>query len=296
MGWAHAQCNLKQRALNFTPVFAHNLANYDLHHVILALKSSNERNTFSIIPSTSEKFISLQIGVYIKSRQNRKGVWINEYEYIRLLDSFKFMHSSLDKLVQNLPHDQFKMLEDHFGKWPRSSVDQLKQKGSFPYCYIDSFEKLDEVELPPREKWTNSLQQYEVTVTEAEYARALEVFELFNGRNIGDYYNLYLTTDVFLLATVVLCFRKVCYETYGLDCCQYYTASNLSGDAMLKICKPDLELLAEREHLDMVENLIRGVVSSMFAKRLCKANNKFMPDYKPKQQSTFILMIDANNL
>ena len=34
----------------------------------------------------------------------------------------------------------------------------------------------------------------------------------------------------------------------------------------------------------------------MFAKRLCKAINKFMPDYKPKQQSTFILMIDANNL
>ena len=206
------------------------------------------------------------------------------------------MHSSLDKLVQNLPHDQFKMLEDHFGKWPRSSVDQLKQKGSFPYCYIDSFEKLDEVELPPLEKWTNSLQQYEVTVTEAEYARALEVFELFNCRNIGDYYNLYLTTDVFLLATVVLCFRKVCYETYGLDCCQYYTASNLSGDAMLKICKPDLELLTEREHLDMVENLIRGGVSSVFAKRLCNSNNKFMPDYKPKQQSTFILMIDANNL
>ena len=118
IGLAHAQCNLKRRTLNFTPVFAHNLANYDLHHVILALKSSIERNTFSIIPSTSEKFISLQIGVYIKSRQNRKGVWINEYEYIRILDLFKFMHSSLDKLVQNLPHDQFKMLEDQFGKWP----------------------------------------------------------------------------------------------------------------------------------------------------------------------------------
>ena len=177
----------------------------------------------------------------------------------------------------------------------RSSVDQLKQKGSFPYCYIDSFEKLDEVELPTREKRTNSLQQYEVTATEAEYARAIEVFELFNCRNIGDYYNLYLTTDVFLLATVVLCFRKLFYETYGLDCCQYYT-SNLSGDAMLKICRPHLELHTEREHLDMVENLKRGGVSSVLAKRLCKANNKFMPDYKPKQQSTFILMIDNNNL
>ena len=93
------------------------------------------------------------------------------------------MHASLNKLVLNFPHDQFKMLEDHFGKWPQSSVDQLKQKSSFHYCYIKPFEKQDEVELPPREKWTNGLQQYAVTVTEAEYAREVEVFELFNCRN-----------------------------------------------------------------------------------------------------------------
>ena len=52
---------------------------------------------------------------------------------------------------------------------------------------------------------------------------------------------------------------------------------------MMKFCKPGSELDTEREHLDMVENLIRGGVNSVFAKRLCKANNKFMNDYKPKQ-------------
>ena len=211
------------------------------------------------------------------------------------MDSCKFMNTSLDRLVQNLPADQFNMLEQHFENWPESSVKLLKQKGSFPYCYIDNFEKLQELQLPPRNLWSNSLQQYEVTVTEDEYARAVEVFNLFKCQNIGKYYNLYLKTDVFLLAAVVLCFRKVCYETYGLDCCQYYTASNLSGDAMLKICNPELHLLTEREHLDMVESLIRGV-SSVYSKRLCRANNKFLPDYKPKNISSFIVMIDANNL
>ena len=296
LGWAHSQCNLKRRNLNFTPLFAHNLTNYDLHHVVLALQSLNEKNTISVVPSTSEKFISLQIGVHIKATQNKKGVWTNQYEYIRLLDSFKFMNASLDKLVQNLPPDQFSLLEQHFQEWPTSSVNLLKQKGSFPYCYVDSFEKLQETQLPPRDKWTNSLQQYEVTVSEDEYKRALQVFNLFSCQTIGEYYNLYLKTDVFLLAAVVLCFRQVCYDTYGLDCCQYYTASNLSGDAMLKICNPHLHLLTEREHLDMVENLIRGGVSSVYSKRLCRANNKFLPDYKPKNISSFIIMIDANNL
>ena len=238
LGWAHTFCNLKRRTINFTPVFAHNLANYDLHHVVLALQSLDEKNTISIVPNTSEKFISLQIGVYIKSTQNKKGVWHNQYEYIRLLDSFKLMNTSLDNLVQNLPSDQFTLplLEQYFQTWPESSTKLLKQKGCFPYCYIDSFEKaLEEKQLPPREKWTNSLQQFEVTVTDAEYARAIEVFNLFRCQNIGEYYNLYLKTDGFLLAAVVLCFRNVCYETYGLDCCQNYTASNLSGDAMLSL-------------------------------------------------------------
>ena len=73
----------------------------------------------------------------------------------------------------------------------------------------------------------NSLQQYQVGVTEDEYKHALEVYEKFQCETIEDYYSLYLKTDLFLLAAVMLCFRKVCYETYGLDCCQYYTASNL---------------------------------------------------------------------
>ena len=296
LGWAHAQCNLKRKILNFTPLFAHNLANYDLHHVVLALQNLNEKNTILVVPSTSEKFISLQIGVHMKTTQNKKGVWTSQYEYIRLLDSFKFMNASLDKLVQNLPANQFTLLEQHFLSRPTKSVNLLKQKGSFPYCFVDSFEKLQEAQLLPLNKWTNSLQQYEVTVSEDEYKRAIEVFNLFECRNIGDYYKLYLTADVFLLAAVVLCFRKVCYDTYGLNCCQYYTASNLSGDAMLKICNPKLHLLTEREHLDMVESLIRGGVSSVYSKRLCRANNKFLSDYKPKNISSFIIMIDANNL
>ena len=48
----------------------------------------------------------------------------------------------------------------------------LKRKGFSPYCYIDNFNKLKETTLPPREKWMNSLQQYQVSVTEDEYKHA----------------------------------------------------------------------------------------------------------------------------
>ena len=148
LGWAYSQSNLKRRNLNFAPLFAHNLTNFDLHHVVLAIQSLNEKNTISVVPSTSEQVISLQIGMHIKATQNKKGVWTNQYENIRLLNSFKFMNACLDKLVQNLPPDQFSLLEKHFQEWPTSSVNLLKQKGSFPYCYVDSFDKLQETVSP----------------------------------------------------------------------------------------------------------------------------------------------------
>ena len=88
----------------------------------------------------------------------------------------------------------------------------------------------------------------------------------------------------------------MCYETYKLDCAQYFTASNLSGDAFLRTCKADLHLLTNREHLDMAENLIKGGIASVFEKRLVSASNKFVKNYDPKQPNTFLFMIDANNL
>ena len=119
LGWAHNQCNLARISLNFIPIFAHNLSNYDLHHVILALQAMDPRNTVSIIPQTDEKYISLQIGIWIRSYKDKKGLTKNVYEYIRLLDSFKFMAASLDNLVSNLPPNQFTLLEDRFKQWPK---------------------------------------------------------------------------------------------------------------------------------------------------------------------------------
>ena len=296
LGWSHNQCNLLRRKTNFTPVFAHNLSGYDMHHVVLALEKANKNSIITIIPNTDEKFVCLQIGIRVGSKPDMNGKIKNEYEYIRLLDSYRFMNESLDKLSQNLPEDAFELLDNHFAQWPQENINLLKQKASFPYSYVDSFSKLEETKLPERELWTNSLDQFTVSVASEEYNRACEVFKKFDCKTIGEYYDIYLTTDVFLLAAAMSCFRDVCYRTYGLDCCQYFTASNLSGDAMMKVCQPNIELLTERSHLDLVENMTRGGISSVFSERICTANNKDLPYYNPSKPPAQIIMLDANNL
>ena len=60
-------------------------------------------------------------------------------------------------------------------------------------------------------------------------------------------------------------------------------------------CKAEVELLTEREHLDMIEGEVRGGVCSVY-KRKFTANNKFLPDYDSSHPLTIGFSVDANNL
>ena len=55
------------------------------------------------------------------------------------IDSMQFMNSSLDKLVKNLSDEDFKYLVEEFGS---ENLEILKQKGAYPYKYMNSFKDL----------------------------------------------------------------------------------------------------------------------------------------------------------
>ncbi|XP_072022976.1 uncharacterized protein [Amphiura filiformis] len=115
-------------------------------------------------------------------------------------------------------------------------------------------------------------------------------------KTMREYHDLYLKSDVLLLADVFENFRKVCLKNYELDPCWYYTAPGLSYDAMLKTTGVKLELLTDYDMAMMIEKGIRGGVS-MISTRHSKANNKYMgSDFDSTQKSKFIQYLDANNL
>ena len=63
------------------------------------------------------------------------------------IDSMQFMNSSLDKLVKNLSHEEFKYLVDEFGS---ENLEILKEKGAYPHEYMNSFKRFNEENLPAR--------------------------------------------------------------------------------------------------------------------------------------------------
>ena len=57
------------------------------------------------------------------------------------------MNSSLEKLVKNLSDNDFKYLTEEFGS---KNLELLKQKGAYPYEYMESFKRFGEKQLPDK--------------------------------------------------------------------------------------------------------------------------------------------------
>ena len=59
-------------------------------------------------------------------------------------------------------------------------------------------------------------------------------FKDFETKNIGEYHNLYLKSDVLLLGDVFENFRETCLNIYQLDPAKFLTAPELAWRAALK--------------------------------------------------------------
>ena len=201
----------------------------------------------------------------------RENIFPKKFE-IRFIDSFKFLQTSLANLVSNLQPSDFKNLKK---KNIKTNFSLLSRKGVYPYDYVTSINKLKETKLPPKEAFYSKL--LDEKISDEDYQHALNVWNTFNCQTLQDYHDLYLKTDVLLLADVFENFRKTCFKYYKLDPCHYYTAPGLAWDACLKVTKQELQLLKDYDMLMMFEQGIRGGISHI-SKRYAEANNKYMKD------------------
>ena len=107
---------------------------YDSHLIFCELNKFDVK--ISVIPNGLEKYMAFFL--------NKNLVFI---------DSMQFMNSSLDKLVKNLSDEDFKYLVEEFGS---ENLELLKQKGAYPYEYMNSFERFKEKKLPARKYFFSS--------------------------------------------------------------------------------------------------------------------------------------------
>ena len=221
LGWAHEKCNRGRQY--FTPVVGRNIQNYDLHHICLALNNCESTKTIKIIPSTYEKYISMTIGVLIDTITAQKVRTQKIYDYLRFIDSYKMMNSSLEKLVEILPDRHFIIMKAMFPSVSESNAHLLKQKRYYPCSYLCDRTKFSEERLPPLSEWRNTLEGGKVAVSEENLSHANKMWKLLGCETLQDYHDAYLKLDCALLACVCEFHRERSFRTNKLDCMLFYT-------------------------------------------------------------------------
>ena len=279
-GSAHQTCNLKLQISAEKikiPVIFHNLKGYDSHFIINELGElikKGQEISIKVIAQNAEKYMAFYIG-----------------NHLSFIDSFAFMSSSLEKLASNLVDENFIYTKKYFTDPVQSGL--VKRKGVYPYDYMDSFSKFNDTELPQREDFYSLLTDN--NISEDDYSHAKNVWNTFNLQNMGEYHDLYLKTDILLLTDVFENFRKTCLTYYKLDPLHYITSPGLAWDAMLKMTGINLELITDIDMQLFIEKGLRGGISYI-AHRYATANNKYIKNYDPNKQFSYIIYSDANNL
>ena len=249
---AHSSCNLKYKIPNYIPVVFHNLTGYDAHLFIREL--SKHTTGMSVIAKNTEDYISFSIKVEVNKCIDKNGNERTKELELRFIDSTKFMSSSLDSLVKNLAREGHESWG--FESYNDCQRKLLVRKGIDPYEYMDSWDRFKETSLPSIERFYSSLNIS--GISDSDHEHACSVWREFRIRNIGEYHDLYLGTDVVLLANVFESFRRVCLENYGLDPSHFYTVQGLAWKACLKKTGVSLKLLLDPDMSLMFERGIRG--------------------------------------
>ena len=171
-----------------------------------------------MIAKNKEDYITFLVNIVVDKYINKEGNEKDKLIELRFIVSFKFLASSLDSLTNNLVRGGRKLFG--FEDYSELQYNLLARKGIYPYEYMSSWDKFEETQLPPIKSFYSSLNM--TNISEGDYEYAQRVWKEFRIRNLGEYHNLYLRTDVILLSNMFEAFRDTCLEHYSLNPAHFY--------------------------------------------------------------------------
>ena len=290
-GVAHNLCNLKRVTPKRLVIVFHNFSGYDSHYIIQALNKAGKLAKTKVIAQSSEKYMTIQYKAPC-------GITLS------FIDSYLFLSRGLSTLAATMdPDDNFmersldqikkcaiveaQILTRNGTLSSRERAKFLTRKGVFCYEALDSIERLQILQLPSRASFYSHLMQSDVS--EEDYTHAQRVFTAFGCANLADYMDIYLLTDVLLLAQVFQRFRVKIHHHFGLDPAHFLSTPHLSWSACLKMTKQKLDYIPDEDTLLYIERACRGGFVQI-GRRYARANNKYIDGYDSSSPIYLILM------
>ena len=173
----------------------------------------------------------------------------------------------MDKLIKNLDEDDFKILKKEFpDKW-----QYLNKKLAYPYQYFSSIDDYQKpVDSLKKEDFFSKLKNNYPDDDEIE--RTKEIIKLFEIKNGAELTKLYCKSDVILLTDVIEKFIEVSFEEYGINPLYCVSLPGYTYQCALKYTDIKLQTLQDKDLILLIENNIRGGISSVMGDRYIKSD------------------------
>ena len=138
---------------------------------------------------------------------------------------------------------------------------------------MDRWDRFNETFLTDKKAFYSELNLKDIT--DKYYVHPQKVFKEFKLKNLGDYHDLYVQSDILLLADLFKNFRNKCIEIYKLDPAHFLSVPGLAWQACFKKNRSRIRII---DMLLMVEKGIRsGTCHAIHT--YAKVNNKYMKNY-----------------
>ena len=319
---AHSKCNINvtQKQSNFIPFIFHNFSNYDCHMFFKKMvDKKNDKVKFDIIPKTNEEYISVTYGCirFIdsyrflssgldslvktlvdnsnKTLKNLKEEIVDNDEILNIINEIIEDDKTIKDLKKDYPEEIANLEEallDYIGendlkilkpgftyKWK-----YLTKKLAYPYEYFNSIDDYHKpVDNLKKKDFFSKLKNK--CPDDEEIQRTKDIIKRFNIKNGEELTEIYLKSDVLLLACVFEIFIKVSVNEFGINPLYCVSLPGYTWQCGLKYTGLYLQTLQDKDMILLLKNNIRGGISSVMGDRFVKSD-------KNKK----ILFIDANNL
>ena len=166
---------------------------------------------FSKIPNIQINCLGQNTGKF----KMLKFIIPNKDYSIKIIDSIAFLQSNLNDLSKNLDNDLKIITKNHF----QDKFEMVNKKlDNFPYNYVNK-DNLEIKELPDKKHFYNMLELKDIT--DKEYKEVKKFYENMKFKNIREYLEFYLKSDITLLADIFNNFRKIIFDNLRLNCVKY---------------------------------------------------------------------------
>ena len=235
-------CNLKIKNSKELIVLFHNAKGYG-NSYMLDIFSKIPNIQISCLGQNTEKFKML------------KFLIPNKDYSIKMIDLLAFLQSNLDNLSKDLDDDLKIVTKNHF----QDKFEIVNKKlENFPYNYVNK-DNLENENLLDKKHFYNMLKLKDID--NEEYKKVKKFYKNKEFKNIREYLECYLKSDITLLADVYNNFRKIIFDNLGLDCVKYISAPSLSKNSGLKYSKCKIENIRDVSIFQFVRKSVMGGLS-----------------------------------